>query len=97
MTTPPPPFEVASRIAASFIGGWIFVFGLVMLGIAALLRIGMPYADAQMAMYLLAFLVWLAAFCWCYAAASAWRAWLVLLGGGVAMTALGAWLTPLSI
>ncbi|WP_077033958.1 hypothetical protein [Pelomonas sp. KK5] len=87
--------QIASRVGASFLGGWVFVWGLVMLGTVALLRAGLPYADAQTAMVLLAFLVWLAAFCWSYAAASALRVWLVLLGGGAAMTALGAWLAPL--
>lgn len=92
MTAIPRPLQIASRIAASLVGGWVFVWGLVMLGIGALLRGGVPYEDAQTAMYLLAFLVYLVAFCWTYAAASAWRVWLVLIGGGALMTAVGSWL-----
>ena len=41
--------------------------------------------------YLLAFLIFLACFCWSYAAASLARVWAVLLGGGAAMTG-AAWL-----
>ncbi len=84
-------FQIASRVAASVVGGWVFVWGFTTLGIAALLMAGLPYADARTLVYLLAFLVYLAAFCWAFATVSATRAWLVLLGGGLAMTAL-AWL-----
>jgi len=86
------PGPVVSRIAASVLGGWAFVWGCVTLGIALLLRAGLTYADARTLTYLLAFLVYLAAFCWAFAARSAWRVWGVLLGGGAAMTALAAWL-----
>ena len=84
--------EIVSRITASLLGGWLFVLGFVSLGIAALLRAGVGYADAQTLMYLLAFLVFLCAFCWSYAARSALRAWITLFGGGAAMTALAWWL-----
>lgn len=88
----PRPLLIASRVAASAIGGWAFVWGFVTLGIAALLLAGMPYEDAQTLVYLLAFLVYLAAFCWSFAAASATRVWVVLLGAGTTMTALAWWL-----
>lgn len=87
------PGQVVSRVAASVLGGWAFVWGCVTLGIALLLRVGMSYADARTLTYLLAFLVYLGAFCWAFAAHSAWRVWGVLLGGGAAMTALAWWLT----
>lgn len=83
--------QIASRVAASVIGGWVFVWGFSTLGIAVLLAAGLTYVDARTLIYLLAFLVYLVAFCWAFATASATRAWLVLFGGGVAMTAL-AWL-----
>jgi len=87
--------QIVSRVAASVLGGWSFTWGFVVLGIALLLAAGMPYADAQTLLYLLAFLVFLAAFCWSFAAASATRVWAVLLGGGGAMTTLGWWLARL--
>jgi hypothetical protein len=82
---------VAARVAASLLGGWAFTWGFVALGITLLVAAGMPYGEAQTLLYLLAFLVFLGLFLWSYAAASVRRVWLVLAGGGAAMTA-AAWL-----
>jgi hypothetical protein len=87
---------IASRVAAAIIGGWIFVWGCVSLGILGLLQAGMPYADARTLAYLLAFLVYLTAFCWSFAAAGSVRVWLVLVGGGAVMSALAWWLARIS-
>jgi hypothetical protein len=87
---------IVARIAASFFGGYAFTWGFVSLGIVLLVTAGMPYREAQTAMFLLAFLVFLAVFCWSYAAASVRRLWLVLAGGGGFMTA-GAWLVSRSL
>lgn len=83
--------HLASRVAASLLGGYVFVWGSVVLSIALLLAAGLPYGEAQTLAYLFAFLVFLACFCWAYAAASLARVWSVLLGGGAAMTG-AAWL-----
>ena len=82
--------QITTRVAAGIAGGWAFVWGFVTLGIATLLRAGMSYQDAMTLAYLLAFLVYLVAFCWAFATTSATRAWVVLAGGGAAMTGL-AW------
>lgn len=80
--------QITTRVVAGIGGGWVFVWGFVMLGTAALARTGMGYEDAKTLAYLLAFLVYLAALCWAFAAASALRVALLLLGGGAAMTAV---------
>ena len=85
------PAHIVSRVAASVLGGYVFVWGLVSAGTALLVTAGLPYGEAQTALYLLAFLVYLACFCWAIAAASLTRVWSVLAGGGLGMTAL-AWL-----
>lgn len=85
------PAHIVSRIAASLFGGYAFTWGFVTLGIALLLVAGMPYDEAQTLAYLLAFLVLLFVFCWSFVAASLARVWLVLAGGGMAMTA-AAWM-----
>jgi hypothetical protein len=85
------PAQIVSRVAASVLGGYVFVWGLVSAGTALLVKAGVPYGEAQTALYLLAFLVYLACFCWAIAAASPTRVWSVLAGGGLGMTAL-AWL-----
>lgn len=83
--------HIASRVAASLLGGYAFVWGFVTLGMALLLLGGMEYDEARVLCQLLAFLVFLACFCWAYAAASVRRVWAVLAGGGALMTGL-AWL-----
>ena len=83
--------HVASRVAASLLGGYAFVWGFVTLGIALLLAGGVEYEDARTLCNLLAFLVFLTCFCWAFAAASLTRVWGVLAGGGALMTG-AAWL-----
>jgi len=85
------PLHIVSRVAASLLGGYAFVWGFATLGIALLLRAGMAYDEAQTLCFLLAFLVFLTCFCWAYVPASLVRVWGVLAGGGAAMTAM-AWL-----
>lgn len=82
---------IVSRVAASLFGGWLFSWGFVTLGIAAAVAAGVPYGDARTLLYLLAFLVFLGVFLWAFAAASVARVWLLLAGGGAAMTG-AAWL-----
>lgn len=84
---------ITSRIGASLLGGYIFVWGFVSLVIAWSLTTGTGYEEAEHLAYLLAFLVYLAAFLWAFASASLIRVWLVLLGGGAAMTAAAWFLT----
>lgn len=83
-------WSIASRVAASLLGSYAFMWGFTTLGIALLVLAGMPYNEAQTLLYLLAFLVFLATFCWTFVAASVARAWVVLGGGGAVMT-LAAW------
>ena len=90
------PFAIASRIAASLLGGYAFVWGFVTLGITLLMLTGMDYEEAQTLAYLLAFLVFLFCFCWAYVAAGLGRVWAVLAGGGAAMTG-AAWLLARSL
>ena len=87
------PIQIVSRVAASLLGGWAFVWGFVSFGITVLLAAGMPYADAQTLVYLLAFLVYLVVICWAFAAASPTRVWLVLIVSSSTLTALAWWLT----
>lgn len=82
---------IVSRVAASLLGGYAFTWGVVTLAIALLIRSGVPYGDARTFAFLIAFLVFLTAFCWAFATRRSRTAWLVLAGGGALMTAL-AWL-----
>jgi hypothetical protein len=82
---------VTSRIAASLLGGYAFVWGFTTLSITLGVTAGMRYAEAQTLAFLLAFLVFLGCFLWTFASASVTRVWTVLAGGGALMTAV-AWL-----
>ena len=84
--------RVASRVLASLLGGWWFVWGFVSLGITGLVSLHMPYDEAYKLAMLLAFIVFLVAFCWAFAAANLLRVWAVLAGGGSLMTAAAWWL-----
>lgn len=83
--------SITSRVAASLLGGYAFVWGFTVLGVALLMLAGMSYHEAQTLVYLLAFLVFLAIFCWAFVTSKVWRVWAVLAGGGVVMTG-AAWL-----
>jgi hypothetical protein len=90
-SSPSRTTQVVARIAASLIGGYAFVWGFTTFGIALGLAAGLPYAEAQTLLYLLAFLVFLVCFCWAFTAASLVRVWAVLAGGGGVLTTAG-WL-----
>lgn len=82
---------VTSRIAAAVFGGYAFTWGFTVLTVALALRVSGDFDEGLLLAYLLAFLVYLAAFLWAFAARSLAIVWLVLTGGGAAMTA-AAWL-----
>jgi hypothetical protein len=82
--------SIVSRVAAAIFGGYAFVWGFTTLLIAVALALRLPYGDAQTTAYLLAFLLFLGAFLWAFTVRRVAVAWLVLAGGGAAMTAL-AW------
>jgi hypothetical protein len=84
-------YQITSRVTASLLGGYAFTWGFVVLGVALLLQAGMSYHEAETLAYLLAFLVFLTAFCWAFVERKVARVWCVLAGGGAAMTG-AAWL-----
>jgi hypothetical protein len=81
---------IAARIAAALLGGYVFTWGFTALGIAGLAASGVDFHEAETALMLLAFLVYLPLFLWAFSAARLARVWLVLGGGAVLMTA-AAW------
>lgn len=82
--------HVVSRVAASLLGVYSFVWGLSALGITLGVALGFDYHEAETLMHLVAFLVFGAAFFWAYLASSGRLVWGVLAGGGGLMTG-AAW------
>lgn len=82
--------NIASRIVASLIGGYAFIWGLTAFGIVGLVAMNVDFHEAETGMQMLAFLAFLAVFLWAFATASLVRLWLVLAGGGILMT-VAAW------
>ncbi|CAM4255859.1 Iron uptake protein [Bordetella tumbae] len=79
--------HIAGRIGAALLGGYVFTWGGIALGVAGLFAAGMEFHDAEHLCNILGFLVFLVVFLWAFAARSMPRVWLVLLGGGGLMTA----------
>lgn len=84
-------WHIASRVAASVLGGYAFTWGFVAVGAMLLFAAGMPFEEATSLVMMLGFVVYLIVFCWACAAARLTRVWWCLAGGGAAMT-LAGWL-----
>lgn len=84
------PLTVASRIAAAILGGYAFTWGVASLGTVLLVALGVAFHEAETAMLLLAFLLFLGVFLWAFAAPRLARVWAVLAGGAMLMLA-AAW------
>ena len=82
--------EVSARVAAAVFGAYAFSWGFAAAGVAALVGLGVDYHDAEMALLMLAWLVFLGLFLWSFAAASVVRVGTVL-AGGAALQFTAAW------
>lgn len=78
------------RVAAAVLGGYAFCWGLIALGVAGLVALGMPFEDAEQLSSMLAWLAYLAAFLWAFGAARLAPVWTVLAGGGALMAGLAS-------
>ena len=85
-----PRLHATLRIAAAVLGGYAFTWGFIALGMSGLFALGMSFHDAEHLSAMLAFLVYVAVFCWAFAARSLPRVWLVLAGGGALMAGAGS-------
>ncbi|MEZ5704884.1 MAG: iron uptake protein [Burkholderiaceae bacterium] len=90
------PVHVAGRVVAGVFGSYAFSWGFTAASIAALVGLGAGYEDAEMAVLMLAFLVFLGLFLWSFAAASLARVWAVL-GMGTVLLFAAAWVIQRAI
>lgn len=75
------------RLFLALLGGYAFTWGFTTLGVTGLVALGVDFHEAETALLLLAFLVFLPLFLWAFAAHSLARVWAVLGGGALSMTA----------
>ena len=91
------PGHIASRTAVALLGGYVFTWGVIALGVAGLYAAGLEFHDAEHLSYIIGLLVFLSAFLVAFAARGLRRVALVLVGGGAAMTAVAWWLQSLLV
>lgn len=89
--------QIIGRVCAGILGGYVFVWGWVALGLAGFYSLGMPFHDAEHLASLIGFLVYLSVFLWAFAAPNLNRVWLMLVGGGLLMTAVSSLLQHLLV
>ncbi len=82
--------HIIARIGAAVLGGYAFVWGFIALGVAGLYALDVPFHDAEAASNILGFLLFLTVFLWAFSARNLNRVWVVLVGGGLLMTGIGA-------
>jgi len=83
----PTHLAILHRLVAALLGGYAFSWGFTALGVSGLVALGVDFHEAETALLLLAFLVFLSLFLWAFAAASITRIWAVLGGGALFMSA----------
>jgi hypothetical protein len=82
-----PRWAAGMRSAGALLGSYAFTWGFTALGVAAMASLGADYHEAEVAMMLLAFLVFLPLFLWAFASPRRARVWAVLGGGALLMCA----------
>jgi len=75
------------RLIAAWLGGYAFTWGFTTLGVAVLVALGVDFHEAETALMLLAFLVFLGLFLWAFSATQLSRVWALLGGGALLMGA----------
>lgn len=86
------PMQVTAghRLLVTLLGSFATTWGFVALGVAGLSALGVDYHEAEVALMLLAFLVFLPLFLWSFASPRQGRVMALLFGGAALMTS-AAW------
>jgi hypothetical protein len=83
---PAQVIAIISRFAGAIVGGYLFAYGVTAAITLAGFAAGLPFFTAQTLAWLCAFLVYGAAILWAFAEPRLPVVWLVLGGGGSALT-----------
>lgn len=86
-----PRLQLAARVGAGVVGGYVFTWGLIAAGMALLFRAGMQFHDAEFLASAVGLLAWLVVLLATIASRRhPARAWLGLVGGGALLAALAS-------
>ena len=86
-------WQIASRILAAVVGGYLLSAGLVTLAAMGLGQ-AMDQSEAVVLTSMLGFLLYLALVLWAFAEQRLWRIWTVMAGGSAVSLGLALWLAP---
>lgn len=82
--------RIVARVCAAVFGGYAFSWGVVAAITSLLFAAGLEFHDAEFMGGLSGLLAYLVVFLWTFAASRLAWVWLVLLGGGGLLAALGS-------
>ena len=85
--------QIALRILAAVVGGYLLSAGLVTLAALGLGQ-AIEQSEAVVLTSMLGFLLYLALVLWTFAERRLWRIWTVMAGGSAASLGLALWLAP---
>ncbi|HYM87067.1 MAG TPA: iron uptake protein [Pseudoxanthomonas sp.] len=92
-----PRLQLAARIAAAVLGGYVFAWGFIAACASLMFAGGMDFHDAEFLGSLLGVMAFLIAFLWTFAARRLWVVWAVLVGGGALLAAVGSYVQSLLV
>ena len=91
------PVRTIGIVAAAFLGGYLFTWGLVALLISALVYLGGDFHNAENVGFLLAFPIFLLMFFWVFISQRTWLTYTTTFVGGTLMTAIAYGLQTLLV
>ena len=94
---PSHALRIAMRVGAAVLGGYAFAWGVVAAGTSVLFAAGLEFHDAEFLGAMAGVLAYLVAFLWAIAAHRLTRVWLVFLGGGAVLSAVGSFVQSLLV
>lgn len=87
--SPPSPWLIVLRVLTALIGGYVFAWGLVTVGVVGSVAAGYAYDQAFTLFTMVALLLYPACSLWAFSARSLRRVFIVLVLGGAAMMGVG--------
>lgn len=82
--------QIALRVLAAMLGGYVFAWGTVALATSLLFAAKLDFHDAEFLGAFIGLLAYVTVFLWSIATQRLLRVWVVLLGGGLLMAGIAS-------